>query len=263
MLIHLAAIGGVPGAVSARSVFMELYRADTFGVHHVSDDPERADAVLFVDLHQQPADPLARSLLNHPLVKRPVAPVFVYDERDFPSLTLPGIYVSGRACWQHRLPVLGGPYPLLHSSLTPSRRAPDLLFSFRGSPTHRVRRALAGVRHPRGVIELCHGAGVVSAQAQDRYAELVARSKFVLCPRGHGPSSFRIFETLAAGRVPVIISDDWLAPPRLPWERCAIRVAERQVGEIPQILESFESEWEQRASSALAEQLSRVVAAPG
>jgi hypothetical protein len=55
------------------------------------------------------------------------------------------------------------------------------------------------------------------------FAEVVYRSKFVLCPRGHGTSSIRLFETLAAGRVPVIISDDWVAPDGPDWDAISLR----------------------------------------
>ena len=56
-----------------------------------------------------------------------------------------------------------------------------------------------------------------------RFAETMFRSKFVLCPRGHGTSSIRLFETLAAGRVPVVISDDWVAPKGPTWDACSVR----------------------------------------
>jgi hypothetical protein len=80
-------------------------------------------------------------------------------------------------------------------------------------------------------------------RARTRYAEVIARSKFVLCPRGHGPSSFRLYEALAAGRVPVVISNNWLAPPRIDWSRCIVRVGEKDVRGLPRLLERLEPDW--------------------
>lgn len=46
----------------------------------------------------------------------------------------------------------------------------------------------------------------------DKYIKLIHDSRFVLCPRGGGPSSRRLYETMAAGRVPVVISPRWIPP---------------------------------------------------
>jgi hypothetical protein len=72
------------------------------------------------------------------------------------------------------------------------------------------------------------------------YAEILQKSKFVLCPRGHGASTWRLFETMRAGRVPVIVSDEWIAPRGLNWDKFSIRVPEREVDRIPAMLEALE-----------------------
>src|SRR5262249_20919740 len=60
---------------------------------------------------------------------------------------------------------------------------------------------------------------------------------FVLCPRGVAPSSYRIFETMKAGRVPVIIADEWVPPAGPDWTEFSVRVPEARLGDVPQILE--------------------------
>jgi len=40
------------------------------------------------------------------------------------------------------------------------------------------------------------------------YCEILARSKYALCPRGYGQTSFRIQEAIDYGAIPVYISDD-------------------------------------------------------
>jgi hypothetical protein len=75
-----------------------------------------------------------------------------------------------------------------------------------------------------------------------RYAEVAKASKFVLCPRGLSVSSIRLFETMGMGRVPVILSDDWIAPEGPCWEQFSIRLPEDDYAQIPRILEQRESE---------------------
>jgi hypothetical protein len=75
-----------------------------------------------------------------------------------------------------------------------------------------------------------------------RYAESTARSRFVICPRGLGPSSIRIFEAMRMGRCPVIVSDDWTPPSFVDWNACSIRVAESAVRDLPAILREREAD---------------------
>ena len=62
-------------------------------------------------------------------------------------------------------------------------------------------------------------------------------SIFVLCPRGKAPSSFRIFEAMKAGRVPVIIADEWVPPTGPSWPEFSLRIPEAHLQNVPQILE--------------------------
>ena len=47
---------------------------------------------------------------------------------------------------------------------------------------------------------------------QSEYFRIMHNSMFVLCPRGVAPSSYRIFEAMKAGRVPVIIAMSGFPP---------------------------------------------------
>jgi hypothetical protein len=91
------------------------------------------------------------------------------------------------------------------------------------------------------------------------YAETLHQTKFVVCPRGVGLSSVRLFEAMRVGKCPVIVSDDWLAPPFVEWESCAIRIPERDLRHLPAVLREREKDavalglrarvvWEQRYS---------------
>jgi hypothetical protein len=88
-------------------------------------------------------------------------------------------------------------------------------------------------------------------QRRQHFAETLFRSKFVLCPRGHGTSSIRLFETLAAGRVPVVISDGWTPPSGPSWESIVVRWSEAApIDRLLAHLEELEPRAEEMGSRA-------------
>jgi len=258
MRIHIASIGTEPEHEAQRRFLTDLAARDEIGVHRLAASAESADGVLFVDLHQHPDDPYLHSLRAHPLVRRFGSKTFVLDQRDTPTYTWPGIYVSASRRWR-RSTVRGGPYPVLPNAPNPREAPPTLLFSFMGARTHPVRERLLAITHPRAIVEDTSDThtmpwltGPQSPQtSHHRFATVLQRSKFVLCPRGHGPSSFRLYEALSAGRVPVVISDGWLAPPGVAWNGCTVRVPERQADDVVEILEAAEPGWPAMAACAL------------
>ena len=64
-------------------------------------------------------------------------------------------------------------------------------------------------------------------------------SAFVLCPRGLGCGSIRLYEAMQMGRAPVILSDDWVYPERVDWNACSITIAQKDLLRIPEILEAY------------------------
>ena len=55
------------------------------------------------------------------------------------------------------------------------------------------------------------------------YVEAIETSWFTLCPTGSGPNSIRIFESLALGSIPIVLSRELaLAGPANVWRRAAI-----------------------------------------
>jgi hypothetical protein len=82
------------------------------------------------------------------------------------------------------------------------------------------------------------------------YAKVITHSKFVLCPRGYGTSSIRLFETMQSGRVPVIISDAWVPCSNIQWSKCSLRVPEKDISKLANICLNVEKEWITMATEA-------------
>jgi hypothetical protein len=76
----------------------------------------------------------------------------------------------------------------------------------------------------------------VSDGQRSAFVDISDQSHFVLCPRGIGPSTYRLFEAMQMGRAPVIISDQWMPIAGLDWSGFSIQIAEAEVHKIPEIL---------------------------
>lgn len=120
-------------------------------------------------------------------------------------------------------------------------------FTFQGGSTSLVRKRLYNLKFNRSdvLIENTSAYGHWDnsqpgrLEWQRRYAETLAASHFVLCPRGAGVGSSRFFEVMAAGVTPVLLSDDFALPPGPAWDRFLIQVRERDIARLPEILEPY------------------------
>lgn len=266
MRVHAARIGGDRIVDLPVDHFERLAQADRFGLHELTEHPEEADVILFTQCHM--VDWRLRAIREHPLARKYWNRVMVYDERDATWQSFPGIYVGTKYAsfdpdyqrpWGYlKIPELGSVV-----------REPDLLFSFVASNTAPCRSSLFGLRHQRGVVEevsnfmFWNESSPEYFQKRARYHETLARSRFVLCPRGRGTSSIRLYETLAAGRVPVIISDHWVEPPGPDWSAFSIRWPEGRIDGLLDLLEECEETWptmSATASTAYAEHFAEPVA---
>lgn len=248
--VMLATAAEEPWSRQLRAEVESVVQADRYGEHVLVADPEAADLILLLDAHQHLDDWRQQAIRRHPLVRSFADKVFVYDERDIPHDSLPGIYVAmPRFEYDERRHRAFAYYKLLNDTRSVASVTPDLLFSFQGRNVGPVRGAVLALSHPRAVVRDSseHDFFAADCSALDdathSYRELVGRSKFVLCPRGAGTSSLRLFEALAAGRVPVILSDEWVPPPGIDWDACSLRVRERDAAVVAGYIEAVESAW--------------------
>jgi hypothetical protein len=217
-----------------------------YGCSHfeIAKTIQEADIVLFLEYGYIGLTDLPR-LASRIRCAKSASKHFLFSEADWPFPVLPGAY-----------PSLANPYSWAHSWSFPPRFSanenpqpslqeaqPDLFFSFLGrAATHPVRSKILAFDDPKTpCLDAADGPRRFrNFDYSKTYVELIRRSKFVLCPRGFGASSIRVFETMCLGRVPVIISDQWQKPPGIPWSDCCIVVPESNVSQIPKMLASFE-----------------------
>jgi len=85
----------------------------------------------------------------------------------------------------------------------------------------------------------------LSDEDGDRFWNITGRSEFVLCPRGYGSASFRLYEAMAAGAIPVYIWDEveWLPyKDVLIWNDFSISINIRDIQDLPKIIDAHTPE---------------------
>jgi len=214
-------------------------------------EPDNADAILV--FHQDPARVPLQNVMSY-LSASERTKAFVYSTIDSVLPLVPGFYPS-LPQHNHISGTMGSPYFSVMrldwldalSTAVPAK----WLFSYAGNSANApVRRKLMLVNDDRGrLVDTGSHPGNLSGQTSEvyqefhnQYAEMMRDSLFIVCPRGMGASSMRLYEAMRAGRVPVIISDDWVPPEGISWNRCSIRLAEKDVGHLGAVLREREAE---------------------
>ena len=253
MRVHLATFDD-PQIDAPVAAFGLHASTDRVGLHQLTESPALADIVLFTQCHMLYDDWRFEKIRHHRLTREFREKVMVYNEYDQPWCAFPGVYVNMPG--PRFVPLHQRPWAYFVPEPSGIAERPDLLFSFVGSDTAACRRPLFALQHPAAIVEEARGFRFWDAASGDfeerraRFRSTLARSRFVLCPRGNGTSSIRLYETLAVGAVPVIISDDWVPPVGPAWEQCSIRWPEGRIDGLTQMLEARDRDWPRLSAAA-------------
>ena len=244
---------------------LESANADVFKKHSLTNDPGVADVILFAELYG--AGAYFQSVRRHLFVRKFREKCFLFCSNDFVIPFLPGVYASIERRWSSERARSGfylGVSENEFVDFTPPRDDLKYLYSFLGATdTAPVRRNLVTLSHPRSLFQdtSAEYADVLSGKLDAvamrdywrRYADVCKASKFILCPRGMGTSSVRLFDSMRMGRVPVILSDQWVPPEGPRWDKFSVRIPEADFEQIPALLERLEPQALQMGMLARAE----------
>ena len=75
-----------------------------------------------------------------------------------------------------------------------------------------------------------------SEQELNEYRTHLERCTYILCPRGTENYSFRIYEALSAGRIPIIIDTDVVLPKEINWDRVSLKVPYDSLDQLREIV---------------------------
>jgi hypothetical protein len=148
-----------------------------------------------------------------------------------------------------RMPVVG------FCGLAPRRRG--LMARFRAHAAHTsIRaRALRLLREHEGVEtnfverERFYGGGITRGRldpatmqrVRSEYVQNMAESDYILCSRGAGNYSYRLYETLSCGRIPVFVDTDCVLPYDFvaPWREHCVWVDESEIESVGDRVATF------------------------
>lgn len=84
-----------------------------------------------------------------------------------------------------------------------------------------------------------HSSDRVNANTKRQYYKNIAENRYTLCMRGAGNFSYRFYETLSLGRIPILISSDDILPfnDLIEWEKYIIRVSEVDIIHLKDMIE--------------------------
>jgi Exostosin family len=248
------------------------------GSFTLADDPGTADVILFAESHPS-HDPLFYQVALHPVRRRYATKCVLYSDIDNVFPLLRGLFPCLKAADADPARFRGAayygqveenPFVVARPLAVPSRH----LAMFSGARTHPVRSRLLAMLADQPAFCVRDTTGMASWQLsheekiryQRTYAEEIVDAAFVLCPRGSGPSSYRLFEAMKAARCPVIIADDWTPPAGPDWAACSLRVCEADLAALPEMLaaarphasalgENARDAWDRHFSPAVAFQV--------
>jgi glycosyltransferase involved in cell wall biosynthesis len=151
------------------------------------------------------------------------------------------------------------PIPLISSPIpNVNNKQKDIFGSFMGSIRkrnnfnavtplqigHRVRSKMINVLKDKSeyFIKTKFWGNNISQGNLSEFFDITSRSKFTLCPRGYGTTSFRLYEAMQLGSVPVYI---YTNKPHIPfkeyidWESICVLIEESDISNIDYILKSI------------------------
>jgi hypothetical protein len=182
---------------------------------------------------------LNRSLKYYTLVQ--------YDNGILHNLTGLDIKVfsmsGGRA--DYPLPLISMPHEQIISAY---ERRSRHFYNFIGKETHPIRATMIA-----GMLKNWSNYVSTAPHSLKAYCQILHNSTFTLCPRGFGPTSFRIQEALQYGSIPVYISDEFVIPHNLPFEDYGVLIDAADVQRVHEILMSIPPEEIKRKQEAIPE----------
>ncbi len=140
------------------------------------------------------------------------------------------------------------PIPLICSKIKKPKtnRKRDVFCSFIGSDTHLLRRELQKKLEgdENYYYDMFKWSPEISIEKEKKFIDVTERSVFTLCPRGDGPTSFRLYESMQLGSIPVYVYDTlWLPYTKeINWADICVLVHADELGHLKDIIDNISQE---------------------
>ncbi|MCP9199570.1 glycosyltransferase family 47 protein [Gramella sp. GC03-9] len=227
-----------------KAIKMELgYREEVQEVF----SPEMADAIIIQERSSFKNFRYRSELLADPVISEFPHKVFTLNSEDSATGLLKGLYTSlprerFNSTENAIVPFMQFPNEYVFERLDEVPGA-KYLASWRGNvKSNKLRRKLLELYQDdnRFLLETTNSWLNHSESEKRAYVRLILQSKFSLCPAGWAPVSFRIYESMALGRCPVIIADSYVPPAGPEWEKFSLFFPERKINRLASFLKENE-----------------------
>ena len=157
---------------------------------------------------------------------------------DFPY-EVKHFYAGGRSTAKNTYPI-----PVIWSGYRDFNDTQKMIFcSFVGSVTHDIRpKLLASLQEKDGYfIRAFQWQQDVPEDRKNFFKTVLEQSRFTLCPRGYGATSYRMYEAIQVGSIPVYVSDKFVLAweDELDWSEFCVIIPESKITETDEILKSY------------------------
>jgi hypothetical protein len=219
--------------------------------------PNLADAILIQEITSFKEFRYIKKLKNDELISKFSHKVFTINSDDCATGLLRGLYTSlPRYRYNHfihtSVPYMEYPNELIFFNYKDVFE-PFYLAGWRGNTkSNKIRLKMIEKlqNRPRYQIETTDSWLNHMRDEKEAYVNLIRNSKFSLCPAGWAPVSFRIYESMALAKCPVIIADDFVPPKGPNWKRFALFFPEKKMASLDDFILKHESQYDQLGKQA-------------
>ena len=118
--------------------------------------------------------------------------------------------------------------------------------SFIGSITHDCRKRMIECLKDKNdvIIQTDNWTNQIEKSKQDNFLSITSSSRFTLCPRGYGRTSFRLYECFKLKSIPIYIYDECFLPYMeiLDWSKMAVLIHIDQINQLYDKIKSITDE---------------------
>ncbi|AKD03978.1 hypothetical protein PKOR_13810 [Pontibacter korlensis] len=223
------------------STILQRVREELLNIETVQEvsSPDLADAIVIQEKSSYKDFRYIFELLKDPLISKYRNKIFTINRDDCATGLLRGLYTSipksrFNASFHVAVPFMVFPNNSVflekHENIFPT-----YLASWRGNiRSNKIRRQIIDLFQYKQdfCIETTESWMNHKQDEKEYYIHLILNAKFSLCPAGWAPVSFRIYESMALSRCPVILADGFMPPSGPNWNEFALFFPQKQVTEL-------------------------------
>ncbi len=202
-------------------------------------NPEEADAILIQENDSFKNYNYIKELLADPIISKYPEKVFTINTDDSATGLLRGLYTclpKSRIIEEiyTAVPYVQFPNDMVltveideaeprflavwRGNIKSNKLRPKLVASLESKERCRIEKSLSWMKFEK--------------EEQEIYVDLIKNSKFSICPAGWASATYRIYESMALGRCPVILADDFVPPKGPDWNEFALFYPEKKIDDL-------------------------------